>query len=440
MKLTSLLAKMFPKKKMNAHEEKENGKLAPSQSEDAYKFYVENIDDYISRIKHDYKNHKKLGVRIIENGVILPSVSSNPHAGGVIDNNRDFVASYEREEGRPTGVYPVSDSEIPHLHETVIYGGHLIDHYGHFITESFSRMWYFLENIDKKYKYVFTAVNSNYIAEFLILFNMLGLHHEDFSIITEPTRFDSIIVPDQANFLYGSYNDKILNVYDKIRDSAKPLNHKKVYLSRSKFERLGFNDVINEEFFENYYKSLGYYIISPESLPIKEQVTILSGAEDVVCLSGTLPHHVLFSKNKTRLTILNRSHDFNKTQLWINQLRDIKCTYIDVSANFLPYIPHNFSCLLFPTIHWKKYVSETTGAQIPNDDIDYLKLCGSYMESWFRMMMALYTNSSSDLEKYKNFTLADIVIGFDKYFYKESLNETQKENLRHLFRMTTGKR
>lgn len=99
-------------------------------------------------------------------------------------------------------------------------------------------------------------------------------------------------------------------------------------------------------------------MIAPETLPLKEQISILKGARDVVCVQGTLMHLVLFCNAGTKLTILNRCEEVVDQQAFVNQAAGINCTFVDV---FHDLLPTGLTCvchILGPTKQWRLYLKE----------------------------------------------------------------------------------
>ena len=125
------------------------------------RFYFERRECYEPILLRNHFDDRELEVRVVENGIILPARiidgdnKENGFKGGVCDENFNFVAGYTRQDpyilNNARKDYDVSDSyvvdreEITYLDEDVIFGGTLMGHFGHFILESLSRIWYALQ-------------------------------------------------------------------------------------------------------------------------------------------------------------------------------------------------------------------------------------------------------------------------------------------------------
>ena len=61
--------------------------------------------------------------------------------GGVVDENGEYVP-LSGIEGRVQFAYPAEKKE--YRDETVVYCGYLVNHWGHFLIEGVTRLWFFL--------------------------------------------------------------------------------------------------------------------------------------------------------------------------------------------------------------------------------------------------------------------------------------------------------
>lgn len=335
-------------------------------------FYVKNHEEWESLANTDYCLKEPSEVVVVENGYILPLDGDlHNYSGGVCNAEKDYIAghymvanqSWDLKGNSVFRAYEI-ERETTYIEETVVYGGPIFKHFGHFIVESLSRMWWLLENLDCGYKFVFIAPDYETLSElpYIDYLLLLGLKREEIHFLKEPTHYSTIIVPDQTIYIYSGFYDKAVSVYNAIRDSVIPSPYEKIYLTRTKHKR---KDCVNEKYFENYYRSLGYEIIAPEHLSIEEQVSIMAGAKKVVCISGSLHHQILFCQDGVDITVLNRldmstCRDCVMTVLlWINQARNANFTCVDVHTNFLPAAGNDSCYLLIPTDYWRQYVSDS---------------------------------------------------------------------------------
>ncbi len=351
-----------------------------------YHLYLERTPEIMEWCTRDWFIDEPATAHTIHNAIILPA---RHHAGlewqgGLCDETGCFLEGHRRINDSSTVLeeilsgYPIPE-EIIRTSETVIYGGLLFAHFGHIITESLSRLWYYLDYPDCRYRYVFLSQGIR--PEYLEFIYMLGIRHEQILIIDEPMQFANVIVPEQTVFFNGGYRKKALGIYNTIRDSVVPQTHEKIYLTRT-----GHDDrTVNEKYFENQFRNMGYQVIAPEQLSVREQVALMAGARQIACINGTLPHQILFSQDDVEITILQRTTAVLAGQFWINQARKAQCHIVDISLNFLPGSHIGPCFLLLPTVFWKQYLSGCgvqLGASANCSVRDFAPEMFEYMEKW----------------------------------------------------------
>jgi len=406
-----------------------------------YTLYIEDADRWVKDCQEDCCINEETKVQIIKSGIILPLIlplkndaRNSCGMGGVCDVNGIFVAghkTWKSQDGPGITVsraYPIP-SEINSSKETVVYGGLVYNHFGHFITECLSRMWWFLENPTCGYKFVFiTPENHPDDSRFLEYFLLLGLAKENIIVLRKPTRFDLIIIPDQSIYIHSGYKPNATKIYNVIRKNVPAAGYEKVYFTRTKLHR---PDAVNEEYFESYFHSKGYEVIAPEKLSIEEQVAVMAGVKEYACVSGSLHHHILFGRNGIKITVLNRSRSaLCYTMRWINQAKQAISTYVDASMNFLPHAPSNSLYLLAPNAYWKSYIKDYFNDYLSNNiSINKDKIL-EYIEKWCQMMATFDVFS---LSRHTEMTCLDFIIKFHRYYYNNELEETTKKRLREAF-------
>ena len=327
------------------------------------KLYVYKKDLYKDKIEKGYLNKEAAKVVEYKNAIILPPKKESNTTfdgifkGGVVTEDFTFITGKKRHKN-PKFNYSCYDSykvedEIKESKEEVIFGGIIMDHFGHAILETFSRLWYVVKNKKDKRKIAFIkyAEIRNYHYELL---RLMGIPKERIIIIEEPTKFKSILIPDETIQAWGEFKKEYTYIYEEISKNVKKKNEKKIYLTRTQLEER-FD--CNEEYFEEFYKKRGYKIIAPEKLSVEDQIAYLSGCEDLVCTLGTLSHLALFMKKGSKLTILNRTpNNVLEPQLIIDEAKKLKVIYVDALLNVLPS-PHTAGCVcMYPNELFKGYL------------------------------------------------------------------------------------
>lgn len=297
-----------------------------------------------------YFSNEKLGVKELENGILLPNKAIGDRVyGGVCDENFNLIAGHLTQNEEPgtrvryiSGSYKADETEIEFIDETAVYGGPMMNHLGHLITELFmSRIWWYLQNPNPNYKIAVTlyAGSSNKAVNFIKEFcELSGISEEQLIVVDKPSKFKKIIIPDQCTIplrvqLNYSFTNEFFKAFEKIRLSIAPSEYKKIYFTKSK---AGRGNVIGEDFFIDFYRKKGYEIINPEDYTLREKAAFLAGADEFASMIGTNSHYEIFCKPTARITLLSRTDNQpHPVQAFINEAVKNKNLYcVNVSIGF----------------------------------------------------------------------------------------------------------
>lgn len=283
---------------------------------------------------------KKLDIWRGINATILPlrEEGRGPYRfglGGVVDENGDAVA-LSAIETRVGAGYPFENST--YRDEKVVYCGYLINHWGHFLAESVSRLWFALESKEEVDKYVFylqeneqREIKGNF-REFL---ELIGIWDKT-EFINTPTTYREVIVPQNAFLLMGYSSAQFREIFDtvaqriQIQPDWKPLD--KIFFTRSQFAK-GNNLDFGVEVLDSFFRNNGYAILAPETISLSEMIYYIRNAQEIATISGTVHHNILFANNGQKITIMERLIVNIDYQVGINQLKDLDVTYVDANFN-----------------------------------------------------------------------------------------------------------
>ena len=387
-------------------------------------FYTDSETAQNSKI--DYFLDEEISYNVVEGGVICYEPITGVHNscfGGVYDSDGNFVAGHTREaktKTRRVKEMPLP-SKIAYCAETVVYGGFFFEQFGHYIIEFLARLWYVIQF---KWGGKVVVLNSEQGTLFVDFFLMAGIERENIVVLKNATRFDAVIVPDQGWYLDCGYSDKFMLTMNTIRDSVTPGPYKKVY-----FSRRAIGDVVNEEYFERFYRNRGYEVICPEKLPIPEQIAIVAGAEQFVSVSGSICLHMAFCKENAESVMLYKTTYGKEGAVffWVPQAKRIKHTQIDVSKNFLPSaVAVGSVYLVVPSVYWRGYIEEQMGEKAPNARLDS-EMLEKYMGLWAKNL------AYNRLASHANYSLTDAVALIYKHILNENLTKEQTERLNQTF-------
>lgn len=347
--------------------------------------------------------------------------------GGVCDREFNFLAGYDPGDDAYVGIHRMMRSYVPERRDniegsgdTVIFGGILFDHFGHFITESMCRLWYAVKYRDARHKYVFLQNYPFSLPGYMIKFlEMIGIGPDRMLVLEKPMRFKKVIVPRQS--FYGaslSYAKGLFGlVYDEARKSVTAKPNRKIYLSRKAYEK---RDLYNEDYFEKFFVEHGFKVIYPDLLPFEEQVAYMAGADEVACTYGSLSHQILFAKEKTRLICLQRAmldfRDHLDMQMLFNVARRIDHANVLIAINVLPVVHSVGTYLVGPSTFWKEFVRREYGITDNTDIFDYLDNSGVMLGSYIRHYL---DNISSKDFFYRIFDHDFNAVNYIRYLYEQ---------------------
>lgn len=329
-----------------------------------YSFYTRNGSS-------GYENSRilerdSLSVKHIKNGIILPA-KQDPNGekmwaiGGVVDNNGDFVKDTAFPHSVFGGDY-LYDTSVK-INETVVFLGPLVYHWGHFICDLISRLWFVLDN-PEKYKIAYCGwYHGNASVEisgnFLRFFNLLGIKKSQLIDIQEPTQFKEIIIPDVSmsvrdRFFTKEYK-KIFNTVtnNAVKNCPKEIPEK-VYFTREKFVDAQEKEY-GEKYISEFFKNNGYEILAPETLSLDMQIIYFQKCKKIAAVSGTITHNMLFASKSLDLIVINKLDLVNNYQTLIDATNKNKVILVDAYKMFLPVLFGKGPFLFEPNRYLRKF-------------------------------------------------------------------------------------
>lgn len=306
--------------------------------------------------------------------------------GGVVDENGNYV-SLSAYEGRVENAYPF---EAPVCRdEKVVYCGYYIPHWGHFLAEVLSRIWYCLRNDPTIDKYVFIVQHHQALeikANYRALFDLLNIG-DKIELVNEPTTYREVIIPELSFYLNRYYSQEFLDVYEAAANSItvdpdwQPFE--KIYFTRSQLKKTNDCDC-GFEVFDNFFAKNGYAILAPEKLSLSQMIYYIRNADVVASISGTLPHNMLFGRQGQKLQILERCVVNNDWQVSVDRIMGLQTTYIDANIPVYP-VDTSGPFLMGFNDNMQRFAADNN--MIPPDPALYSK---KYLKATFVRFMKTY--------------------------------------------------
>lgn len=325
--------------------------------------------------------NKPCSVDVFSNAYVLPHKKDHSvwGIGGVLDENKNYVVSSGYTGWFPFGgKYDFDENQISFYDEDVIWFGIFTYHWGHFLVDNVSRMWYLVHNYNNE-KIAYVSKGKEIDSNFEDFFIKLGVPAEKLFPVKRPSKFRNVIIPEYAKTDYSYYAD-FLGIFSKVINNtlsqSKPeCVNSKVYLSR-----LSFKDAQNKEFgekqIEKFFAKEGYLVLYPERMSLSEQIVMINNSKTIACINGTIPLNICFAANKNlELIVLNKSAIPHSNLFDFQKIFDISnIVYFDVFNNrydrFVKSLG-NGPFVLKLTKELVDYVSISPNYKCLNNDIGY---------------------------------------------------------------------
>ena len=239
----------------------------------------------------------------------------------------------------------VVDVDVPMrtIDEPVVYGGLIPKpHFGHFLTEAFTRLWPYdagdLADVPHAHFLHWERELRPFESELMdtAMADIAG----PFVRLDRPTLLRRVLLPSQAIVLEQPLPDQALLVYDRIRDrmvgDIRP-SDRPVYLSRSRVIG-GRRRTLGEEALERRLRRAGFDVVHPQELPLSEQVRIVAAARTVVGLFGSALHLTIFRAVDQARTIALNPRTGSRFQQEIEHARGNE--YLGMRAEYPLHLRH----------------------------------------------------------------------------------------------------
>lgn len=280
-------------------------------------------------------------VRDIPNGIVLPQRSGVLiwGEGGCIDESGNLVEE-SCVRGAFGGIYRWNKNDLEVIHTSVIYIPIIPNHWGHFLIDVVSRLYVLLDSdyyrngmkiLYSSWRFPAGRIDGN----FLRFFQLMGIAESQMVHVDHPIKADHIYIPKEtlgyAKLISDKYRMPVAKVVQAVNNlhENKKKRHPKIYFTRTGLASSRHKE-IGEKEIESLFRLNGFKIVSPERLPLEEQIYYWQTCDIIAGLSGTIPHNVVFSHPGLILIILNRTSIENPPQLLLNSIfKDVNVVFLN---------------------------------------------------------------------------------------------------------------
>lgn len=301
------------------------------------------LEEYKLSERKDVRSDRKLKIENVEHAIVLPCKEvDGKKCAGVLDSEKQYVTLSAFEALSPIdcwgGDYELQDTPN-YIDEDVIYMGRFWKHWGHFIMDQVSRLWYAMES-EPSLKIVYDG-KEEISGVYLEFMRLAGIDANRFIRVDVPTCFRNVIIPEcsykpgifvheKYKMIFHTVSKQAMSefeILDKYKDC-------KIYFTRTGLN-LRVPIEVGEKDIEKLFLDNGYKIISPEKYSLTEQIVMYRQAGEIACVSGTIPHNMMFADDGAKIVIIRKTNKPNYRQNDINVIKKLKVTNVD--AHISPF-------------------------------------------------------------------------------------------------------
>jgi hypothetical protein len=205
------------------------------------------------------------------------------------------------------------------LKENYIYIGYVNCHFGHFLIDTLPRLWLLRAMHGPKYKLLCHSdlMSSQWFAypHIAEILGRLGLNPSDFELLDRPTKLRNVVIPRtsllpqlSAHKCYAEFARELFKdlIGAQINSDDRP-----IYYSKTKLT-FGVGRIANEHEIEEHLSSRGVEIVYPETLPLIDQIKLMSERRYILGTAGSFLHASVFCPpRKIRAISMKRTINAN---------------------------------------------------------------------------------------------------------------------------------
>lgn len=238
------------------------------------------------------------------------------HGSGVFDESGTYVPQSVLWRGRALMVPPPMPEAPEYQPGRWLWGGKLLDHFGHFLIESTGRLWALDTLQDQLDGIVFIPEGAMTGADEAaalkgfqrLFFELLGITLP-IKVLTKPTRFEHLEVPGQGfgiGPLGGGTAPFRAYIQNHFAKHVEPAGAERLYISRSELD-VSLGGILGEARLERYLAEAGYTIYHPQNHTLTDQIAQYKAATHVVGLDGSALHlFAMIGTPEQRVALIKR--------------------------------------------------------------------------------------------------------------------------------------
>lgn len=389
----------------------------------------------------------------ITNGYALPVIRHGKSSrwmgyGGIVDKEGRFVpmSAMHGENGvQSMGLsYSFQKDSCKKLSGEYIYLGFFIKHWGHFIIDSSTRLYFALKNPDLKCFFILREGQNiePFPHQIDRALELAGLR-DRIMFISEPTQIEEIIVPEQSYVSQSHYSQEYIDTFNVIANNIEPTHAKafsKVFFSRSNFNKYRRCE-IGDELLDELFSGEGYEIIYPELESLDNQIFFLNSCKEWSTVAGSLVHNLMFAISPPATKIVSKSSYINLEDMDTCKIKGVLPQYLDFYISRSPTHHYWGPFMFFPNHHMRSYINSNKVADGCNNLLDLDKhkyLFRNYNVRFNELWPNQHVNFEADQNPLApNYFHPELVLDWSRHYARmehdsyqtvQTMNNPQKED------------
>ena len=248
-----------------------------------------------------------LGCAVFDDVTLLPCRpdrgSRTGYSFGAVDRNGIAISAFDH----PWCIHRRPDAAAPRVAGRFIYGGMLMDHFGHFLLEAMARLWFIRAHPELPvlwHEIALPVPHSAWGGWLDHVWRLLGLDRHRHHVIRAPIRCEMTMVP-RPGFTSSGLHPLQAAALAVVREADRGAADR-VWLSRDALPGQ-FGRLLGETALEARLAERGWKIVHPEAAGATAIARLFAGAATVAGFAGSAFHAVLLAEApRARLRLLRR--------------------------------------------------------------------------------------------------------------------------------------
>lgn len=184
---------------------------------------------------------------------------------------------------------------------------HLPEHFGHAMTEQLSHLWgwHRARELDPDVRALVMGHEGRPLPSWQVeLLEAGGVPAEALVVPSAPVRVERLLACSPAYGIGAFVHPEILGTWDLVGSTlagrAAPSDVRRVFLTRTHGKRA----CRNRDEVEGWFADAGFLVVSPETLPLADQVRLVRDAEVVAGFAGSAMFHLALAERPSHVIVV----------------------------------------------------------------------------------------------------------------------------------------